>query len=278
MRQDFGIKLMKKVFVLTILIIITVFLYCVAGLTDVKKTNVLYVFAHEDDEVDVTAKIASDLSSGKEVYCVWVTNGDKAGDPAVRQNESRTVMKLINVPQENLFFLGYPDQNAYRHLEDIVNDISKIVKKIAPSEIMSHAYEGGNIDHDVVSFVSTIAARRTSAVHLEFPDSNVYEGRTQLWKFLPDDKNITLYTKLTDDSYKLKMKIMRMYPSQNYLSAYHLGVDWKSLRRDGEPYRMAPEYDYTSPPASELRYLATSKGTATFDMFKEAVEFYLIKN
>ncbi len=187
-------------------------------------------------------------------------------------------MKLIGVPRNNLYFLGYPDQNSHKHLEKIVNDLSKITDVIAPKEIIAQAYEGGNIDHDVVSFVSALAAKRVGAVLFEFPDSNVYNGKTQLWKFLPNDNHETLYTKLSEEGCKLKKQVMRMYPSQNYLSAYQLGADWKSLKKDGEPYRVAPEHDYTSPPAAELRYLATSKGTATFDMFKEAVETYLYKN
>ena len=43
----------------------------------------------------------------------------------------------------------------------------------------------------------------------------------------------------------------------------------------GEPYRVAPDYDYLAPPAAELRYEATSKGEATYAMWHAAaVAFY----
>jgi len=37
------------------------------------KTSVLYLFAHEDDELSIIAKMASDVRSGKDVHVVWIT-------------------------------------------------------------------------------------------------------------------------------------------------------------------------------------------------------------
>jgi LmbE family N-acetylglucosaminyl deacetylase len=235
--------------------------------------TVLYVFAHEDDELDVVAKIVSDMRAGKDVYAAWVTSGDKGADPATRLKETGDVMELLKVPKDHLFFLGYPDQFAFEHLKEIYRDLLKIAENIGPAEIMSHAYEGSNIDHDTVAFTSAMVAKKLGAVHYEFPDTNMYKGQIQVWKFIPREGAEVLYTPMDKNLYKLKMSVMKMYPSQaSGLNAYDLVVDKAQLKKFGEPYRVAPDYDYTKPPADELRYSSTSKGTATLEIWLKAVD------
>lgn len=238
-----------------------------------KPIKALYVFAHEDDDVDVAGKIAADIRAGKQVYCAWVTAGDRGGDPEVRRKEARAAMALVNVPPENLFFMGFPDQFAYKHLKEIYPKLLEIAEIIGPSEIMSHAYEGSNIDHDAVSFVSTIVAKKLNVTHYEFPDTNMYQGRMCVWRFLPDGKSETLYAPLTKELYELKMKVLHVYKSQaTGLNAYELAADKSQLKKHGEPYRVVPDYDYTKTPAEALRYESTSKGLATIDMWINAVK------
>lgn len=245
-----------------------------------KTVTAMYVFAHQDDEVDVVGKIVTDLRKGVEVHCVWVTDGSHGGPADLREKESRAVMKLLGVPEENLHFLGFEDQNAQRFLLEISQKLIEIARYLEPAEIMSHAYEGGNIDHDAVAFVSSLAAKDVKSLHYEFPDSNIYQGKTQLCRFLPDGKSPTLYTRLDKELYRLKMKTMKMYPSQaTSLSTYDLAMDKKELKTKGEPYRVVPEYDFTAPPAAELRYAGTSRRTATLDMWLDAIkEFYKNNN
>lgn len=235
----------------------------------------LYVFAHQDDEMDVAAKIVTDLRGGADVTCVWVTDGSHGGPPDLREKESRAVMDLLGVPQDRLIFLGFEDQNTYKHLEEIAEAFLGVAKAVQPHDIMSHAYEGGNIDHDAVSLAASIAARAVRAVHYEFPDNNVYNGVTRVFEFLPDGRSETLYTPMDRDLFAIKMKTFRMYPTQAAsLHLYELGMDKKKMKTLGEPYRVAPDYDYLSPPAAELRYEATSKGQATYAMWRDAVAVY----
>jgi LmbE family N-acetylglucosaminyl deacetylase len=240
------------------------------------KQTAMYVLAHEDDEIDVAAKIATDLREGKRVYAVWVTKGDKGGDPATREKEARAAMDFVGLRSEYLIFMGYPDQESYRHIGQIVRDLTEIATKIKPAEIMSHAYEGGNIDHDTVSFTSTMVAKKLGIKHFDFPDTSMYQGKINVWKFLPDQNTPVLYTKLDKELFNMKMKLIHMYPSQaSGLNAYELLTDKKQLREYGEPYRVAPDYDYTKPPSAETRYASTSKGTADISMFIDAINEYM---
>lgn len=239
----------------------------------------MYVFAHEDDEIDVAAKMLSEMREGGRVIGVWVTKGDIGGDPVVREKETREAMKLIGLPPENFIFLGYPDQGAFRHFDEIVADLTKIVDKEKPAEITSHAYEGGNIDHDAVAFVSSTVAKKRGVPHYDFPDSNMHKGETRVFEFLPGDDYTVLYTKLDKELYDLKIKLMHAYPSQaTGLNAYELIMDKKRLKKFGEPYRVAPDYDFTKPPSEEFRYKGTSRGTATIELFLDAVNAYYKKH
>lgn len=240
----------------------------------------MYVFAHEDDEMNVAIRIVTQLRNGNEIYCVWVTDGSKGGAAAdVRQKESQEVMDLLGVPRDHLFFLGYHDQEAYQHLDEIISDLSGIAQKIRPDEIMSHAYEGGHIDHDVVSFVSTQVAAEIGIVHYEFPDSNMVGGQTRINEFLPDNRSPVQYTPYTDELFSLKMKLYNMYPSQKKSTSYSmLYLDKRKMRKKGEPFRVAPAYDYSRPAAEELRYGLTSKGNASYGEWAEAYGKFIEKH
>ena len=237
---------------------------------------VLYFFAHQDDEIDVAAKIVTDLRRGRAVYAAWLTNGGRGGDPVVREKESRAVMDMLGVPDRNLFFLGYPDQEAYKYLEAALADVEKLVQRLSPIEFTAHAYEGGNIDHDAVAFIAALAARRFDVPLFEFPDSNMYQGRARVWTFLPRDDTPTLYTRLDKKLYGLRMRVQHSYPNQAAsLSFYDFAMDKKSFIKNGEPYRAAPAYDFTKPPAPEVRYSITSQGLVTVDMWIEAARAFL---
>jgi LmbE family N-acetylglucosaminyl deacetylase len=265
----------KRFFLLTAIISILLIGAGMARSETTQPRTAMYVFAHEDDEIDIAGKIVTDLRDGKNVYCVWMTKGDKGGDPVVREKESREVMKLLGVPQDRLVFLGFPDQAAFRHIGEIVIALSDVAARIKPTEIMTQAYEGGNIDHDTVSFVSSQVAKKFGLKLFDYPDNNVVNGVTYIWRFLPGSETPIQYTKLSKELYDLKFKVTHMYPSQQSgLNAYEFMVDKKDLRKNGEPYRVAPEYDYSKPPAAESRYASTSKGTANFETFLDAVKDY----
>ena len=186
------------------------------------------------------------------------------------------VRLMLGVPDRNLFFLGYPDQEAYKYLEAALADVEKLVQRLSPIEFTAHAYEGGNIDHDAVAFIAALAARRFDVPLFEFPDSNMYQGRARVWTFLPRDDTPTLYTRLDKKLYGLRMRVQHSYPNQAAsLSFYDFAMDKKSFIKNGEPYRAAPAYDFTKPPAPEVRYSITSQGLVTVDMWIEAARAFL---
>lgn len=240
----------------------------------------LYVFAHQDDEICIAAKMKSDVIAGKEITVVWITNGDKAGDPVAREQESREAMEFIGAPQERLHFLGYGDSYAVQNMIPAYARILEIASETQPDEIVSNAYEGGHIDHDTAHFVANMVSRgmKNNPPHYEFPLYNAYKGTYQVGKFIPRDNVETLATQVNDEIAKAKVGIINFYPSQKaILLPLTKLVSKKRLKKKGEPYRLVPDYDYAEPPTEgTLGYeLPGSRIEHSFSEFKEAVmEFY----
>src|SRR5947208_1619604 len=66
---------------------------------------VLYVFAHQDDEMFVSPKMILEVNRGTPITAVWITDGGKSANPKQRQEESTAAMQMIGVPRERLHFL-----------------------------------------------------------------------------------------------------------------------------------------------------------------------------
>jgi LmbE family N-acetylglucosaminyl deacetylase len=253
---------------------------CQQKTTD-ENTKALYLFAHQDDEIPIIAKMASSERAGRGVYVIWITDGSGTADPKLREAESRNTMKFIGVPQENLFFLGYQDRYSWKNLDAVLGDVLKLVEKIQPEEITADAYEGGNIDHDVASLMGTLAAARVPSVreHYEFPLYNSYKNNYRVNQFLPRDDSPTLYTKLDGDLLALKIKALDFYPTQAAITTTMKTLIRKDkLKKYGEPYRAVPKYDYTSRPVEEtLGYELNKRNPTSFSDWHDAVVPFLEK-
>lgn len=241
--------------------------------------RVLYIFAHQDDEALIIAKMAYDLHVGKKVYAIWVTDGAGTAPPKIRKQESIAVMKHIGVPVEQLFFLNYPDRDSWKYLDDVLGDVTAIAGELQPAEITSNAYEGGNIDHDVVNLVASITASRLPdrPVHYDFPLYNSYKGSYRVGEFIPFDGAETQYTRLNKYLYNLKNDVLDYYESQAaIIQGLKMFFPKKELKKYGEPYRVAPEYDYRKPPADEAPgYEMNARNPVKFKDWESAVVPFL---
>lgn len=72
--------------------------------------TLMVIIPHEDDELNVAgATIYGAKKEGLRVICVFVTNGDFDYLPTVRIQEAIKALQVLNVPAEDIIFLGYPD-------------------------------------------------------------------------------------------------------------------------------------------------------------------------
>jgi LmbE family N-acetylglucosaminyl deacetylase len=218
-----------------------------------KSRAVLYLFAHQDDEMLVLPKMILEAKRGSRILAIWITDGGKTADPRRREGESREAMRMIGVPESHLHFLRFPDTKAVLHIHEAYEQCLRIAEQNDVAQIVSPAYEGGNIDHDVAALIAaTITAKTKSRpVHLQYPLYNRYEGRRRIGIFLPSHSE-AVYLEFDDEARKLARAAMRVYRSQKWgLLLLALFADRKSLEEHGVPYRMTPQDDFLRRPAHE---------------------------
>lgn len=160
------------------------------------QESVFFVFAHQDDELGVFQMIEQTVLSRKRPVCVYLTSGsdNDCAKSRIRESESRTVLKKLNVEFEDIHFLGSKDKIsdgqlisnlklAATSLIDIIKDYENI------SALFVHAYEGGHHDHDA-AFV--IAAQCLKELSLEKIGRQFPMYRASEVPFLPYTVNKTL--------------------------------------------------------------------------------------
>lgn len=93
----------------------------------VKKTKVLIIVPHEDDEINVAGNVILDfLHKGAMVYCAFTTNGDYSFMGKTRIHEAVASLHLLGV--KNIFFLGYGDSPGYYEKGHIFNSEHEIIE------------------------------------------------------------------------------------------------------------------------------------------------------
>lgn len=245
----------------------------------------LFVFAHEDDELSSVIIMKKLVEEGKNVYVIWITDGSHAAHPEIREKESRKLMKLLGIPSENLFFLGFEDTKSMYYFSDIVDRLKSFLREKRPSQIYVDAYEGGHPDHDAANFTSAQAVRETelSALLYEVPEYNAYQTRLlRINNFIPAESP-TAYTSVKRRYFLFKMRSLLSYRSQFFLLIPLVALlVFKNNFFKGEPCRLLPDWDYLKPPHKGK--LAYERGysrwfTYTFEDFRREVEkFYQKRN
>jgi LmbE family N-acetylglucosaminyl deacetylase len=242
--------------------------------------SVLYLFAHEDDEIFALARMHRDVNAGRAVYAVWTTNGAFEGKPGEREEESRAVMALVGVPEANLRFLSFPDHDSCRYLLEIYDEVRKLRKSWNVTRIVSPAYEGGNIDHDAAAFIAAMVVRNASVpvTHFEFPLYNHFEGHQRVNVFLPNSEAPVEYVSLDGDAGRIVHAALKRYRSQHFiLMLLEVTGHAKTLFERGEPFRRAATYDFTERPGRELcGYEVSGRHRASFAEWSTAVDEFLV--
>ena len=120
--------------------------------------NSIFIFSHQDDEFGVFESIRHAIEQGHNVIIYYMTNGkiNKSIPKQIlyhRDLESLKVLKKIGVKEKNIIFFGRINNIEtcclYKKLEYAYKILSKkIIKTQGKKIIYTHAFEGGNEDHD----------------------------------------------------------------------------------------------------------------------------------
>ncbi|CAN5418228.1 hypothetical protein BH11ARM1_BH11ARM1_08390 [soil metagenome] len=164
----------------------------------------LFCMTHPDDEISICAFMRMVARNGGKIFVSWTHSNP------VREQEARSAMKLIGIPEQNLIFFNAPDGKVCENLDALVPRFESMMVKVQPDFVVCGAFEQGHIDHDSTNF---IVNQTFAGTVLEVPLYNTYTRRVQtLNRFAGDPEGEILL--LSNDDIRFKKNFARQYPSQ----------------------------------------------------------------
>ena len=121
------------------------------------------VVAHPDDEVIGAGLLLAALPG---VTIIHTTNGSPRnpedalrsgfGTPAeyqaARRRELACALRLAHVDPQQAISLDFTDQETLLHLPALCRSLEETLRRVNPSVVLTHPYEGGHPDHDSTVF------------------------------------------------------------------------------------------------------------------------------
>ncbi len=149
-------------------------------LTDSNTPVALFLFAHQDDEFGIFARIEQERLAGRRVCCVYITDGAATAGPDRRDAESQAVLRRLGVaPQDILFVgrqLGISDGRLHLRAGVLADWLGAFLDAHPAIEVcFVPAWEGGHPDHDLLHGIAVqlLAARGRLAMVWQYP---LYNG------------------------------------------------------------------------------------------------------
>jgi LmbE family N-acetylglucosaminyl deacetylase len=199
----------------------------------------LIFVAHPDDETLACGGLLQRMASS---LVVFATDGappdhgfERKFGTLKRYSETRfqeAALALAQAPSCSFQRLTKPDgtyfvdQQLFHNLPQALASLCRIARSFSPDALISHAYEGGHIDHDACSFLTMHAEAALALRRFEFPlYSRNSLGQLVLQQFC-DKGCAPLEWQLTEAELSCKRKMLAAYASQPGLaSAFPLGSE-----------------------------------------------------
>jgi LmbE family N-acetylglucosaminyl deacetylase len=177
--------------------------------------NVVFVFAHQDDEIALASRIRLAIGRGDRVICVCLTDGAAAVSAAVRDAESRRVLDHLGVAD---FRVAPPGERiADGSLPDHLGPALEFLERAVPEEtgeVVTLAWEGGHQDHDAAHLVAAVFAEHRRARCIEMPLYNGEGARLHLFRVNHPVGDEWTVRKLSLREWLANVALARHYTSQ----------------------------------------------------------------
>ena len=195
-----------------------------------KGKTIMFFAAHPDDETLVSGTLAILARNGNKIYVVMYTSGNKGSRDLemtserlaqIRKNEDIAANKLLGIPEEYIFFLGYDDgMLEYVPQKELCEKACWFIRKYRPDAVFS--FDPGTdwmqwhkTDHRMAAFISADGAR-AAAYHLYFPHHRIDQGLQPFTvrDFFFFDSNEPNYKVDVTEVSELKLRSRILYVSQ----------------------------------------------------------------
>jgi LmbE family N-acetylglucosaminyl deacetylase len=144
--------------------------------------RVLWIFAHQDDEVAAAARMLEQRRAGHEITCAYLTDGARYV-PAARRN-AESVAALATLGITNLIFLAHADGTLHTHVAEALAELEAHLHGVTIDEVGCLAWEGGHHDHDASHLVALAFARARGIESYEVPLYNGLGTRGSIFRVL----------------------------------------------------------------------------------------------
>lgn len=142
--------------------------------------TILFVFAHQDDEVAAATRILLARREGHHVICVYLTDGARRVPAATRIAESRRALTRLGVT--DIHFATFPDGDLPDHGRDALAYLESCVPRA--DEVWTMAWEGGHQDHDASHVIALAYAKRRGVSCREVPLYNGHRSPRRLFRVM----------------------------------------------------------------------------------------------
>jgi LmbE family N-acetylglucosaminyl deacetylase len=253
---------------------------------------VLFLFAHNDDELFVLPKIKQEVAQGADVWCIYTTDGAAYGAcPEERLNESVKVLSSCGVQSAHIIPLGAAtacrDGRAHLSIGTLYSSIDEVTHQLRLARIYTLAWEGGHHDHDTTHLI----ARKLSLQRGDIPlfEFSAYHGHRMpaplfdCMNFLPSTiLTTTCLGQLSEEKRTLSLREsigwfrrFLSYPTQRKTLLALAPICFiRIVVQRTERVRRVEDYSYLEPP-HEGRLLYERLFGVTFEQFVQATHSFI---
>lgn len=169
--------------------------------------RILVLAPHTDDgELGCGASICKFIGLGAKVYyAAFSTCEDSVPDgfPAdILELELRQATSALGIPVENLCVYHYPVRRLSYHRQEVLEELVKLNKEIAPELVMMPSQADQHQDHQTLSAEGLRAFRNASILGYEEP-----------WNHITFSAHA--YVRISEQNLETKLQALSCYKSQN---------------------------------------------------------------
>jgi LmbE family N-acetylglucosaminyl deacetylase len=147
-----------------------------------------------------------------------------------------------------------------RHLDALIELAHALIASVRPEVVITHPYEGGHPDHDATACAVHVALHELrqrgapSPALLEFASYHVRGAELAYGELIPEPSVPARCIELDASARRRKLELLECHATQRHV--------WQRFPLEREHFRVAPRYDFRSPPAAPFFYDQVDWGTS----------------